>query len=95
MTHAVKDLSIVQKRAIESLLGRPVSDDESVSVKAIPGSAIRPSRLNDEERRAALDRVNRYFTRVDTGRQPVSVEEEDAITDEALRSTRPKYRPVG
>jgi hypothetical protein len=34
MTHYVKDLSPENKPAIESLLGRPVADNESVSVKA-------------------------------------------------------------
>lgn len=33
MFHDVKDLSPEQKRAVESLLGRPVAEDESVSIK--------------------------------------------------------------
>jgi hypothetical protein len=91
MTRSVKDLSIEQKLAIESLLGRRVSDQESVSVKAIPPSP----QLSDEERTAAIEKLNRYFARVDANRQRVSDEEEDAIINEALRSVRPDYRPVG
>ena len=34
------------------------------------------------------------FARVDAQRQPVSDEEAEAIINEALRSTRPNYRPV-
>jgi hypothetical protein len=33
MIHSVKDLSIDQKLAVESLLGRPVSDEEQISLK--------------------------------------------------------------
>ncbi len=36
MIHSVKDLSPVQKTAIESLLGRPVTDEEQISVRTVP-----------------------------------------------------------
>jgi hypothetical protein len=91
MTHSVKDLSQEQKLAIESLLGRAVSDEESVSVRVFAKSAP----LTDEQRRVAIDKLNQYFARVDAHRQPVTNEEEDAIINEALRSVRPNYRPVG
>jgi len=38
MIHSVKDLSPDQKLAIESLLGRPISEDERVSVRTVPAS---------------------------------------------------------
>jgi hypothetical protein len=91
MTHRVKDLSPEQKSAIESLLGRPISDEESISVKTFAPS----SRLSGGERAAAIEKLNRYFSRVDANRQQVTAEEEDAIINEALRSVRPGYRPVG
>jgi len=91
MTHSVKDLSPEQKLAIESLLGRTISDQEAVSVKAFAPS----SRLTNDERTAAIEKLNRYFARVDANRQPVRADEEDAIINEALRSVRPDYRPVG
>jgi hypothetical protein len=91
MTHSVKDLSAEQKLAVESLLGRPVSDDESISVKAIAPSP----QLSANERESAIQKLNHYFARIDANRQPVSDEEEDAIISEALRSVRPDYRPVG
>jgi hypothetical protein len=36
MIHSVKDLSPDQKMAIESLLGHPVSEEEQISVRAVP-----------------------------------------------------------
>jgi hypothetical protein len=89
MTHSVKDLSVEQKSAIESLLGRPVSDDEKIEVTIVR------SKLTAEQRAAALENLNRYFAHVDAHRQPVSEEEEEEIINEAIRSVRPNYRPVG
>jgi len=85
MTHSVKDLSIEQKLAIESLLGRRVSDDEQISLTTVPSK---------EQRVAALEGLNRYFAHVDAHRQPVSEEEAEEIINEAIRSVRPNYRPV-
>ena len=36
MLHHVKDLSPEQRRAVENLLGRPVAEDESVSIRTFP-----------------------------------------------------------
>ena len=94
MLHHVKDLSPEQRRAVESLLGRPVAEDESVSIKGIRPAAIIPPRLSAEERKEALERLRRYFARVDARRKPVSDAEEAKIINEALRSTRPGYRPI-
>jgi len=94
MLHDVKDLSPEQRRAVENLLGRPVADDESVSIKGIRPSAIIPSRLSSEERKEALAKLQRYFAKVDAQRKPVSDTEEEEIINEALRSTRPNYRPT-
>ena len=38
MIHSVKDLSPDQKLAIESLLGRPISEGEEISVRTVPAS---------------------------------------------------------
>jgi hypothetical protein len=84
-----KDLSADQKAVIESLLGRAVSEDEVVSVRA-----IQPEALSEERRETVLQGLERYFAQIDSQRQPVSAEDADAIIDEALRSTRPNYRPV-
>jgi hypothetical protein len=94
MLHHVKDLSPDQKLAIENLLGHPVSEDESVSIKSIRPSAIIPPQLSPEDRQEALEKLRRYFAKVDEQRKPASESEEEEIIDEALRSTRPTYRPI-
>lgn len=94
MLHDVKDLSPEQRRAVENLLGRSVADDESVSIKGIRPSAIVSPRLLSAERTEALAKLRRYFAKVDAQRQPVSETAEEEIINEALRSTRPNYRPV-
>jgi hypothetical protein len=43
----------------------------------------------------ALEKLRQYFTRLDAKRAPVSDEEAEEIINEALRSTRPNYRPIG
>ena len=94
MLHDVKDLSPEQRRAVENLLGRPVAEDESVSIKGIRPSAIIPSRLSSEERKEALASLQRYFAKVDAQRMPVTEAEEEEIINQALRSTSPNYKPV-
>jgi hypothetical protein len=89
MIRNAKDLSPDQRAAIESLLGRRVLEDEAISVRA-----IEPPSLSDERRLEVLRGLEEYFAKVDAQRQPVSPEEADAIIDEALRSTRPNYRPI-
>lgn len=95
MLHRVRDLSPEQKLAVESLLERSVSEDESVSIKALTSSAIVPNTLSDGQRKEALAKLNQYFARVDARRKPVSEEEEEGIINEALRSTRPNYERFG
>src|SRR5665213_2114664 len=94
MLHDVKDLSPEQRRAVETLLGRTVAEDESVSIKGIRPSAIIPSRLSSEERREALGKLRGYFAKVDARRAPISESEEEEIIKKALRSTRLNYRPI-
>jgi hypothetical protein len=89
MIHNAKDLSPDQKTVIEGLLGRRVLESEEISVRA-----IQPPPLSDQRRAEVLRGLKAYFAEVDSQRQPVSPEEADAIIDEALRSTRPNYRPV-
>jgi cytochrome P450 len=93
MLHPVRSLSPEQRLAVESLLGHPVSDGEAVSIKSIRTTPLLERELSAEERRAAVDRLDRYFAKVDAQRKPVSEAEAEAIIDEALRSTRPDYRP--
>ena len=54
MLHRVKDLSPEQKVAVEALLGRAVSSDEAVSVRAVVPANVIPSHLSREQRDEAL-----------------------------------------
>jgi len=91
MIHKAKDLSPQQKLAIESLLGRAISEQEDISIRALqPQPGVTPERRSE-----ILEALQAYFLRVDSQRQPVSSEQAADIIDEALRSTRPGYRPVG
>lgn len=94
MVHHVKDLSSEERRAVERLIGRPVAEDERVSIKSVRPSAIVDTELSPEEQRVALARLDRYFAKVDAQRKAVSAEEEEAILAEALRSVRNDSRPV-
>ena len=94
MLHRVRDLSPEQKLAVEALLGRSVSEDESVSVKALAPLQIHESKLSPEERHAALERLNRYFERLHAKCRPMTEQEEQSLITEALRSARPGYRPI-
>jgi hypothetical protein len=88
MIHKAKDLSPEQKEAIESLLGRQVLDDEAISVRA-----IEPPALSDQQKRELAEHLRRYFAEVDARRHPGSAEEGEEILTEAMRSSRPGYRP--
>ena len=88
MIRNAKDLSPDQKTAIESLLGRRVLEDEAISVRA-----IEPPALSDQRRQELAEELRQYFAEVDARRKPGSAEEAEEILSEAIRSTRPGYRP--
>ena len=94
MLHHVKDLSPEERRAVENLLGRSLEEDESVSIKSIRSSSIIPPKLSPEERKEVIEKLDRYFAKMDAQRKPVSDSEEESIINEALRSTRSGYRPL-
>ena len=79
------DLSPDQKAAIESLLGRRVQENEAISIRA-----IEPPALSIESRQEQVADLRRYFAQVDAQRSSGSAEE---ILSEAMRSSRPGYRP--
>jgi hypothetical protein len=88
MIRNAKDLSPHQKAVIESLLGRQVLEDEAISVRA-----IQPAELTEQRRQELAEELRRHFAEVDARRQPGSAEEAEDILTEAIRSTRPGYRP--
>ncbi|MFZ0963677.1 MAG: hypothetical protein WAO35_22665 [Terriglobia bacterium] len=88
MIHKAKDLSPEQKVAIESLLGRSVLDEEAISVRT-----VEPPALTDQQKHELADQFRKYYAAVDARRQPGSAEEAEGILTEAIRSSRPGYRP--
>lgn len=87
MIHKAKDLSPSQKSAVESLLGRPVAAQESISVRALPQTR----EVSPERRDEIIQRMNQHFSQVDAQRREASPEEAADVLDEALRSARPGY----
>jgi hypothetical protein len=57
MIHSVKDLSPDQKLAIESLLGRPISEGEQVSVRTVPASPKRLASIQQDSRKKGTDKL--------------------------------------
>jgi hypothetical protein len=84
----VKDLSPDQKMAVESLLGRSVLEQETVRVRA-----FQPPAISDQQRQEIVEALRQYFAEVDAKRQPVSAREAADIINEAMRNSRPGYRP--
>jgi hypothetical protein len=88
MIRNVKDLSPDQKTVLESLLGRRILADESISIRAFGAPA-----LSDERRQELSQKLRDYFAVVDARRQPGTAQEAEEILTEAIRSVRPSYRP--
>lgn len=82
MIHKAKDLSPDQKMAIESLLGRSVAEDETISIRAI-ASASAPEWLQESWKSAKCLGVDR-----------LSMEEIDAEIDAARKARRNRQQPV-
>jgi hypothetical protein len=57
MIHSVKDLSPDQKQAIESLLGRPISEGEQVSVRTVPASPGWLTSIQQDARKKGTDKL--------------------------------------
>ena len=88
MIHKAKDLSSDQKIAIESLLGRQLLDEEAISVRL-----IEPPALSDQQKRELAEQLRKYFAEIDVRRHPASKEEAEDVLTEAIRSSRPGFRP--
>ena len=86
----VKDLSAEQRGSIEALIGERLSDRDGVSIRKLTP----PAAGDPIERRQAFENLEQYFSRVDAKRPEVSSGEAEDIINEALRSTRPNYRPA-
>ena len=88
MIRNAKDLSSEQKAVIEGLLGRQVLDNEAISIRA-----IEPPALSDQQRQEQAAELRKYFSEVDARRKSGSSGQAEEILAEAIRSSRPGYRP--
>jgi hypothetical protein len=87
MVHHVKDLSADQRLAIESLLGRALREEESVTIR--PSVVVQEAPTGQERARA----FRQYQSSLDelAGRvKDVPEEEIDAAIEEAVGSLRPR-----
>ena len=87
VVHQARDLAPDLRRAVETLLGRALQEDETVSVRAFKGSVLKeaPSgNARDEAYRRLVDRIDRTAKRA----EGVPGEEVDAVIDEAIDSVR-------
>ncbi len=85
--HRARDLSADQRRAVESLLGRHLDEDEMVSVRTSKGQLLKEALTGDareEAFRNLLDRIKRTARQV----EGVPEEEIDAAIDEAADYVR-------
>jgi hypothetical protein len=87
MAYLAKDLSPEQRVAIESLLGRRVSEGEAVTIRA-----YQPPSLSPKDRAEMIAGLESYFASLDLSRQPAGQAEADAVFEEAMRQTRPNYQ---
>ncbi|MGD0324948.1 MAG: hypothetical protein ABSD45_14555 [Terriglobia bacterium] len=81
-----RDLAAPVKAAIENLLGRPLQDDEQVSVRAYRCHEA----PRGEARREAARRLEEHLDRMAGKVRDVSQPEMEAAIDEALEQVRPK-----
>ncbi len=79
MIHKAKDLSPDQKMAIESLLGRSVAEDESISIRTLASAPEWLQQSWETAKRTGLDRL--------------SIEEIDAEIDAARKARRNRQQP--
>lgn len=88
MIYSVRNLSPDQKAVIERLLGRAVLEDKTISIRA-----LQPPALTEQRRRELAAHLEKYFAEVDSRRSAGSAEEAEEIFTEAMKSSRPGYRP--
>jgi len=88
--HASRDLPPALRVALETLLGRALEEDETVSVRTYDAHEA-PS---EEVREAALRGLSQHLAQIDEQIEDVPKEEHEEAIEEALRSVRPAYRPV-
>jgi len=85
MVHHVKDLSAQQRLAIESILGRALRDEESLTIR--PARILQDAPVGEERTRSFL-RYQNHLDLLAERVKDVPEEEIDAAIDEAIHHVR-------
>jgi hypothetical protein len=87
-SHNVNDLPVTDRQMLEGMLGQPLSPGQRVFVMAYTPSAV----PDESVRRAARERLQRTFDKVDqyAAAHGVTPEEADAALEEAMEHIRPR-----
>lgn len=91
MEQRVKDMPVEARHWVEQLLGRPVREEETISVRSIPIVKDAPSLA---ERLRVADELDDYLASIDRKLAAVNPDEIEAAYDEAMLHVRPTYKPV-
>jgi len=86
--HKVRTLAATVRSVLEQLLGRALSDNEAISVRAYQPHEAPLT----EQQRAIAEELRRYFAKIDERTKDIPESEQEEIVDEAIRSVRPGYR---
>jgi hypothetical protein len=87
MVHHVRDLSVDQRLAIESLLGRPLREEESVTVR--PSLILKEAPVGEERVRAA-QKLKGHLDLLAARVKDVPEDEIERAVDEAIENIRHK-----
>ena len=88
--HSAKELSLPVRNALEQLLGRPLSDNEAISVRAYQPHEAPTA----QQQRAVADDLRQYFARIDQKSKNISEGDREEIIEEAIRSVSPVTGPL-
>ncbi|HEX5446612.1 MAG TPA: hypothetical protein VFW87_22530 [Pirellulales bacterium] len=84
-----RDLDDPAREWLQGLFGRPLRDDENVTiVLSAPHAAASAA-----ERRAAFQRIEQILDRAAENMQHIADDEFEAAADEAMKKARPTYEP--
>jgi hypothetical protein len=86
--HNARTLSPPVRSALKQLLGRALSDNEAIGVRAYQPHETPPP----DRRRAVAGELRHYFAKIDEKTKDIPASELEEILDEAIRSVRPGYR---
>jgi hypothetical protein len=88
MVHRAEELSPAQRAAAELLLGRPLEDGESITVHTFQQLPI-----SEERRGEVVAKLETFLAEADRNSSSTPQDDFEGIFEEAMRSSRPGYRP--